>query len=58
MAATPKQNPGASRGGIAKVYAEWSNVIASAAKQSIRQQESKSGLLRCARNDGSGLFEI
>jgi hypothetical protein len=27
-------------------------VIASAAKQSMEQQERKSGLLRCARNDG------
>jgi hypothetical protein len=29
------------------------NVIASAAKQSMRQKESKNGLLRYARNDGS-----
>jgi hypothetical protein len=51
---TFKQNSRASRGENAGSYL---NVIASAVKQSIRQEESKSGLLRCARND-SLLFVI
>jgi hypothetical protein len=57
MAATPKQNPGASRGGIAKVYAELEQRHCERS-EAIHRATRKQEWIRFARNDGSGLFEI